>query len=95
LEVENLILEHPAVARAAVVAIPDSKTVEKGCAFVILKEGTRLELSDLAKFLESNGVTRQKWPERLEVVTELPMTPTGKVQKTLLRDQIRSATEQA
>jgi len=88
-EVESMVMEHPAVAKASVVAMPDAKMVEKGCAFVMLKPGATLTLPDLASFLEAKGVTRQKWPERLEVVTELPMTPTGKIQKNLLRDRIR------
>ncbi len=90
LEVENSVLEHPAVSRASVVAMPDAKLVEKACAFVILKPGQTLTLADLAAFLDKKGVTRQKWPERLEVVGELPMTPTGKVRKNVLRDRVRS-----
>lgn len=93
LEVENYILEHPAVARATVIATPDPKLVEKACAFVILKQDASLSLPELAKFLDAKGITRQKWPERLEVVAELPMTPTGKVRKNVLRDQIREGGE--
>ena len=89
LEVENMVMEHPAVARASVVAMPDPKMVEKGCAFVTLKPRATLTLAELSKFLEAKGVTRQKWPERLEVMAELPMTPTGKIQKNLLRDRVR------
>lgn len=90
LEVENAILEHPAVARAAVVAMPDARLVEKGCAFVLLKKGATLDLPELNRFFEANGVTRQKWPERLEIVQDLPMTPTGKIQKNVLRERITS-----
>jgi non-ribosomal peptide synthetase component E (peptide arylation enzyme) len=88
LEVENVLMEHPSISRASAVAMADPVMVEKICAFVVLKPGAELSMATLSAFLESKRVTRQKWPERLEIVSELPMTPTGKVQKNLLRDRI-------
>jgi non-ribosomal peptide synthetase component E (peptide arylation enzyme) len=92
LEVENLLVEHPAVQSAAVVAIPDDKLGERACAFVVQRPGASLTLDGLREFLAQGGVTKHKWPERLELVAQLPTTTTGKVQKNVLREQLAAAT---
>jgi len=88
-EVENLILAHPAVLNAAVVAMPDPVLGERACAFVVLREGATLELPSLTRFLEDKRIARFKLPERLEVVARFPTTAVGKVSKKDLRDEIR------
>jgi non-ribosomal peptide synthetase component E (peptide arylation enzyme) len=88
LEVEEMVLSHPAVAAAAVVPEPDERLGERVCAFVILKEGQHLALKDLVEHFRSLGATTQKWPERVEIVQEFPSTPTGKIQKNLLRARL-------
>ena len=55
------------------------------CAYVVLKPGESLSLDELVEFLRTKQISPQKFPERLEVIDELPMTPTGKVQKFRLR----------
>lgn len=87
-EVEELILTHPKVKDAAVVAAPDKRLGEKACAFVVMREDTRLTLEELTAHLRQKGIATQKWPERLEIVGELPYTATGKLKKFLLRERI-------
>ena len=87
-EVEDLLYTHPAIADVAVVAVPDPRLTERACAVVVLRPGADLELADLAAHLDAQHVARQKYPERLEFVDELPKTPTGKVQKFALRQQM-------
>jgi 2,3-dihydroxybenzoate-AMP ligase len=87
-EVENLILGHPAVLNAAVVAMPDPVLGERACAFVVVREGATLDLPHLARFLEDKRIARFKLPERLEVVERFPTTAVGKVSKKDLREEI-------
>ncbi|MBI4560741.1 MAG: AMP-binding protein [Candidatus Rokubacteria bacterium] len=85
-EIENLLFAHPKIANVAVVAMPDPRLQERACAFVILEPGEALTLTEVVQYLDSKRVARQKYPERLETVTEFPMTPSGKVQKFRLRE---------
>ena len=64
-EVENLILMHPAVKSASLVAMPDPVFGEKACAFAVLKEGQKLSFKELIAFLEQQNIARFKLPERL------------------------------
>ncbi len=89
-EVESLLFEHPAVQEVAIVAMPDPVMSERACAYVVPTEGYLPTLEELCAFLEECNLARQKLPERLELIRELPMTPSGKVQKFRLRDMIRS-----
>ena len=91
LEVEEMLLRIPGVAEAAVVAAPDARLGERACAFVRLTDGaSALDLAVMRTHLEGAGMARQKWPEDLRVVPDLPRTPSGKVKKYVLRDQLRS-----
>ncbi len=85
-EVEQLIYRHPAVLEVAIVGMPDARLGERACAFVVLRGGTALGFPELRAWLEQNHVAKNYWPERLEVTTELPKTPSGKVQKFRLRE---------
>jgi cyclohexanecarboxylate-CoA ligase len=85
-EIENLLFAHPKVARVAIVAMPDSRLQERACAFVIPKPGETVTLAELAAYLDAQGVARQRFPERPEIVDEFPMTPSGKIQKYRLRE---------
>ncbi len=85
-EVEDLLHEHPAVAEAAVVGLPDPERGERVCAVLVPREGAAAPgLGELARFLEGRGLMRQKLPEQIEVVDALPRNPTGKVLKHELR----------
>lgn len=87
--VENVLYEHPDLASVAVVAVPDPRLQERACACVVLREGAAgFSLEEMRAFLAGKGVARQYWPERIEVLTGLPTTPSGKVQKFQLREQV-------
>lgn len=89
-EVENLIYEIPQVRDVALVAMPDARLGEKGCAFITLGAGARLSFAEMIGFLEGKNLARQYLPERLEVLDEMPRTPSGKIQKFVLREKAKS-----
>lgn len=86
-EIEALLYKHPAVAAAALVGYPDARLGERGCAFVVLRPGASLTLEALQAYMIECKVAKQYWPERVEVVAELPRTASGKIQKFKLREQ--------
>ena len=85
-EVEELLYRHPAIQDAAIVAMPDERLGERGCAFVTLRPGARLDFSGLLDYLRESRLIKQYMPERLEVLAEFPRTPSGKIQKFKLRE---------
>ena len=85
-EIEAALYRMPEVADAAVVAMPDPRLQERACAFVTLRRGAALDLAALGRHLAREGFSRHFWPERLEVLAEMPRTPTGKIQKFVLRE---------
>jgi cyclohexanecarboxylate-CoA ligase len=87
-EVENLLFAHPKVQGVAIVAMPDPRLAERACAFVIPQPGETPTLRELTGYLDAQGIAKHKFPERLELVGEFPMTPSGKVQKFRLRQWI-------
>jgi cyclohexanecarboxylate-CoA ligase len=88
--IENVLYEHPALGGVAVVGVPDPRLQERACAVVTLAPGAgSFTMEDMKVFLDSKGVTRQYWPERLEVITELPRTASGKIQKFQLRARLQ------
>jgi cyclohexanecarboxylate-CoA ligase len=88
-EVEQLLGDHPAVADVAIVAMPDARLGERACAFVVLQGSSQLDFDRMQHYLDACQVAKQYWPERLEIVPELPRTPSGKVQKYVLRERAR------
>ena len=92
-EIENLILGHPAVLNAAVVAMPDAVMGERACAYVVLRPAATLDFNRLTGFLEAQRIAKFKLPERLEVVDQLPTTAVGKVSKKDLREDIKRKLE--
>jgi non-ribosomal peptide synthetase component E (peptide arylation enzyme) len=79
------------VAEVAVVAAPDERLGEHGCAFFRMQEGVAApDLEAMKAHLQLAGLARQKWPEEIRSVDELPRTPSGKVQKFVLRDRLRA-----
>jgi 2,3-dihydroxybenzoate-AMP ligase len=87
-EVENLVIDHPKIRAAALVPMSDPLVGEKGCLFVTCEDGMTIELSEIVAHLERKRVAKFKFPERLEVVDNFPMTAVGKIAKKLLRERI-------
>jgi 4-hydroxybenzoate-CoA ligase len=84
-EVEQALVDHPAVLEAAVVPMRDDQDLDKPKAFVVLKEGQSLEPDALKAFVKEK-IGMWKYPRWVEVVQELPKTATGKIQRFKLRD---------
>jgi non-ribosomal peptide synthetase component E (peptide arylation enzyme) len=90
-DVETLLLRHPAIEQAAIVAMPDPVLGERACLFATLKPGGALTLAEVAEWLAAQQVSKLKWPERLEIVESMPLTPTRKVMKGELAKRLRTA----
>jgi len=86
IEVEQAIVSHPAVVEAAVIGVPDEQWGERPKAFVILAEGQQATEAELIEHVRTK-IARYKAPKAVEIVTELPKTSTGKVQKFELREK--------
>jgi 3-phosphoshikimate 1-carboxyvinyltransferase len=85
-EIEQLLYAHPAVSEVAIVAMPDERLGERACAFVVLRDGAELDFGAMVAYLDEQRVAKTYWPERLELVPALPRTPSGKIQKFVLRE---------
>ena len=79
----------------ALVGYPDPRMGERAAAFVVLEAGRRFEIDDLRGHLREHGVTPQFWPERVEVQDHFPTTPSGKVQRFRLREQLAARLQKA
>jgi fatty-acyl-CoA synthase len=88
LEVEEVLYRHPAIREAAVVAAPDEKWGEIPCAFLVLKDGAALTAEEATAFCKQN-LASFKIPKKF-VFQELPKTSTGKIQKNVLRDLVKT-----
>ncbi|KPV43790.1 AMP-binding protein [Alicyclobacillus ferrooxydans] len=92
-EVEDVIREHPAVEQVAVIGLPDPMYGEEVAAYVVVRESTQalegLTVEILTLCQES--LSRYKWPSKIQVVSQLPVGPTGKIQRTSLKKKVLSA----
>lgn len=92
-EIENLLLRHPDVTHAALVAAPDAHLGEKSCAFLVLREGLgKLAPPVLRRYLLDLGLAEYKLPDRFRYLDTLPLTPVGKIDKRRLRDSLAQQT---
>jgi 2,3-dihydroxybenzoate-AMP ligase len=80
-EIENLILSHPAVKNVACIAVPDPDLGERMCACIILRDGKSLTFEELKRFLVDKEIAKYKLPERMEIMTDFPLSTFGKVSK--------------
>lgn len=87
-EVELVVMAHPAVLNCAVVPYPDDILGERACLCVEARPGQPVTLDDIRTLLDERGIAKYKWPERLEVLPQLPMTPTRKVMRGALAAMI-------
>jgi acyl-CoA synthetase (AMP-forming)/AMP-acid ligase II len=85
-EVEGVLARIDGVLECAVVAAPDDRLGEHACAFV---RGSAPTLESVREAMANAGLARQKWPEEIRAIDEFPRTPSGKIQKFLLRKQLR------
>lgn len=88
LELEGVLMGHPAVAEAAVFAIPDEKWMERPMACVVVREGKSTTKDELIKFLEPHFAKFQL-PDAIEFIKEIPKTSVGKFKKSVLRDKYK------
>ncbi|MBS1883876.1 MAG: AMP-binding protein, partial [Actinobacteria bacterium] len=90
-EIEQLLHEHPAVAEVAIVAMPDERLGERACAFVVRDPDFAGEfgLAEAREHLDAAEMSKHYWPERVEVVDAMPRTPSGKIQKFVLRERAK------
>ena len=86
-ELENALMAHPAVAEAAVIAIPDEKWSERPLACVVWKAGKTSSSAELAEHLLGQGFAKWQLPDRYEVIDAVPKTSTGKFWKLKLRER--------
>jgi non-ribosomal peptide synthetase component E (peptide arylation enzyme) len=90
-EVENLVYRLPGIAQVAAVAAPDADLGERVCVFVVPEPGAAVTLAAIRDGMAAAGVARFKWPERLEIRAELPVTKVGKLDKKAMRDLLARA----
>ncbi len=86
-DLENALMGHPAVAEAAVIAVPDEKWSERPLACIVLKPGQTAAPADLDQLLLSRGFAKWQLPDRYEVIDAIPRTSTGKFWKVKLRER--------
>ena len=86
-EIESLLYKHPNIATVALVAYEDERMGERACAIIKLKDQAKsLSFNELVEFLKTHNLAMQYLPERLEIWEDIPMTPSGKIQKFKLRE---------
>lgn len=89
-EIEDVLDRHPDVRESAVVSMPHGRLGEGVCAFIVLRGETQPDFAALTGFVFASGLAKQKAPERIEFVADLPRTASGKVRKDVLRADIRA-----
>lgn len=89
-EIEEALMKMPSVSECAVVAAPDTRLGEHALAAIRLRPGAEEpDLAAVQHHLEKTGLPKQKWVEELRVVSDFPRTPSGKIQKFVLRDELK------
>jgi len=86
-EIEDILLDHPAIADIAIVGLSDARTGERACAVIVPSKGAAPDCAALANFLGERGIAKFKWPEQVELRSELPRNAAGKVLKHVLQEQ--------
>ncbi|MGQ0620687.1 MAG: AMP-binding protein [Panacagrimonas sp.] len=89
-EIEDVLHQHPLIVEASVVSAPHARMGESIAAYVRTRDGVQVSVEELAAFVQHAGLARQKCPEHVRVVGELPRTASGKIRKDVLRGMIRA-----
>lgn len=88
-EIENAVSTHAAIGGCAVVGMPDPVLGERICAYLIVREGHAApDLEQLSEHMKELGFAKIKWPERVELIENFPLTKVGKLDKAVLRADI-------
>lgn len=85
-EMEAFLCKHPDIREAAVVGVPDSVLGNRSCAFILAKDGKKIELARIHEFLRELGVAQYKLPDQAETLDMWPLTSVGKIDKKVLVD---------
>jgi len=93
IDIENRMSAHPAIHETAVVGMPDAVLGERICAYAVLNPGATVTFEEIVAFLKEGGASVQQLPERVEFVSELPVTKIGKIDKKALREDIKKRLE--
>ncbi|MBT8339217.1 MAG: long-chain fatty acid--CoA ligase, partial [Desulfatitalea sp.] len=88
LTIENILCFHPKIETVAVIGLPDPDLGEKVCACVIAKPGQTVTHEDVKTYMEQQGASKYEMPDITQVLSEFPLTPTGKIKKDLLPEKI-------
>jgi cyclohexanecarboxylate-CoA ligase len=88
-EVEDILVTHPEISDVAIIAVPDPDTGERACAYIVAHAAAPT-LKDIRVFLDGAQIAKQKYPEYMIVVEEMPRTASGKIQKFKLREDVRT-----
>ena len=86
-DLENALMAHPAIAEAAVIAVPDPRWAERPIACIVLKAGQTAGAEVLGAYLQQRGFAKWQVPDRFEVIDAIPRTSTGKFWKLKLRER--------
>jgi cyclohexanecarboxylate-CoA ligase len=84
-DIEAVIDRHPAVLMSAIAPISDEVLGERACVYIELQPDSSIILEEICIWLAENDVAKMKWPEKLEIVAHMPLTPTRKIIKGALR----------
>jgi len=87
-DIEDLIMTHQHIEQAAIVPMPDKVLGERACCFITTINDAVITLEDVCSILDKKTIAKNKWPERLEIVSEMPLTPTRKVIKAKLIEKL-------
>lgn len=89
-DLESLLDGHERIVQSALVPMPDDVLGERICLYATLTPGPAITLDEVCSYLADQGVAKMRWPERLEIIDEMPMTPTKKITKAVLVTDIRT-----
>ena len=88
IEIEGLLMMHPKIKEVAIVPMTDKIMGEKACAYVVTFDGTSIDLNEIIEYLKSKNIARYKFPERLEIMSELPKIQGNKIDIKKLKQVI-------